>query len=126
MDEYAGGVHQFFRMNEQQLLHAKKEIQQLKEQEKYLYCENFHDLMNIHETIDRLDVAEVLVEHLLYRKETRWPGWQTRTDFPEKDPDFHCFVNSVKDPITGKIEVFKRPYKKIVSEGGISVAADSK
>lgn len=119
MDEYAGGVHQFFRMNEHQLLHAQKEIRQLKEQEKYLYCDNFHDLMNIHETIDRLDVAEVLIEHLLYRRETRWPAWQTRTDFPDKDETFNCFVNSVRNPETGEIKVFKRPYEQLVSEGGI-------
>lgn len=119
MDEYAGGVHQYFRMNEPQLLKARKEIRHLKEQEKYLYCDNFHDLMNIHETIDRLDVAEVLIEHLLYRKETRWPGWQTRTDYPEKDEEFHCFVNSVRDSQTGEIKVFKRPYEKLVPEGGV-------
>ncbi|MEW5899582.1 MAG: adenylylsulfate reductase, partial [Bacillota bacterium] len=68
-----------------------------------------------HEVIDMLDVAEVLVHHLLYREETRWPGWQNRVDFPERnDEKFKCFVNSRRDPETGKVEVFTRPYEQII------------
>ncbi len=114
MDEYAGGVHQFFRMNEIQLQYALKHILILKEQEKYLICDDFHELMNIHETIDRLDVAEVLLHHLLFRKETRWPGWQTRTDYPQKDKDYDCFVNSRKNLTDNTIIMLKRPYEQIV------------
>ena len=86
----------------------------LKEQEKYLICDDFHELMNIHETIDRLDVAEVLLHHLLFRKETRWPGWQTRTDYPQKDKDYDCFVNSRKNLTDNTIIMLKRPYEQIV------------
>lgn len=114
MDEYAGGVHQFFRMNEVQLQYALKQISILQEQEQYLICNDFHELMNIHETIDRLDVAEALLQHLLFRRETRWPGWQTRTDYPERNPAYDCFINSRKNLLTGKIEVFKRPYQQLV------------
>lgn len=115
MDEYAGGVHQFFRMNEVQLQYALKHILILKTQEKYLICNDFHELMNIHETIDRLDVAEVLLHHLLFRKETRWPGWQTRTDYPQKDENYDCFVNSKKNLTDNTIIMLKRPYEQIVS-----------
>ncbi|MBZ4687526.1 MAG: adenylylsulfate reductase, subunit [Clostridia bacterium] len=115
MDEYAGGVHQFFRMSEEQLQYALKHIKILQDQVKYLVANDLHELMSAHEVIDRLDVAEVLIYHLMYRKETRWPGWQTRTDYPEKnDQEFDCFVNSRKNPETGKIEVFTREYKQIV------------
>lgn len=115
MDEYAGGVHQFFRMNEHQLTYALEEIQNLKEQVKFLLGDSFHGLMLAHEVIDRIDVAEVLVHHLLFRKETRWPGWQTRSDFPEKnDEKFDCFVNSFLDIETGKIKMVTRPYVQII------------
>jgi len=114
MDEYAGGVHQFYRMNRERLEYAKKHLSLLKEQTKYLIARDLHELMEAHEVIDRLDVAEVLVHHLLFREETRWPGWQNRVDFPGVDEKLDCFVNSRRDPGTGEILVFTRPYEQIV------------
>lgn len=115
MDEYAGGVHQFFRMNKEGLQYALKHLAILRDQTKYLIAKDLHQLMEAHEIIDRIDVAEVLVHHLLYREETRWPGWQTRTDFPEKDDSrFDCFVNSRRNPGTSQIEMFTRPYVQVI------------
>jgi len=116
MDEYAGGVHQFFRMNKESLQYALRHITILKDQVKYLIASDLHELMEVHEIIDRLDVAEVLVHHLMYREETRWPGWQSRADFPEKnDEKFDCFVNSRYNPETREVEMFTRPYEQIIS-----------
>ena len=114
MDEYAGGVHQFYRMNEERLDNALKHVRIMKEQVKYLYAADLHELMLAHEIIDRLDVAEVLIHHLKYRKETRWPGWQTRMDYPQKDANLDCFVNSRFNPASGEVEMFTRPYEQIV------------
>ncbi|HBV97125.1 MAG: adenylylsulfate reductase [Peptococcaceae bacterium BICA1-7] len=115
MDEYAGGVHQFYRMNRERLEYALKNIAILKEQAKFLVATDLHELMRCNEVIDMIDVAEVLCHHLLYREETRWPGWQTRMDFPEKNDDkFNCFVNSRKNLETGNIEMFTRPMEKLV------------
>ncbi|MFH2129201.1 MAG: adenylyl-sulfate reductase subunit alpha [bacterium] len=114
MDEYAGGTSQFYRTNEERLDYALKHLKMLKEQIKYLYGKDLHDLMSIHEVIDRLDVAEVLVHHLKYRKETRWQGWQTRSDYPEIDEKLDCFVESRINMENGEIETFTRPYEQIV------------
>ncbi len=115
MDEYAGGVHQFFRMNKEGLQYALRHLKIMKDQVKYLIASDLHELMEAHEIIDRLDVAEVLIHHLMYREETRWPGWQTRADFPEKnDQKFDCFVNSRYNPTTGEVEMFTRPYEQII------------
>lgn len=114
MDEYAGGISQFYRMNEERLDYALKQVKILQDQTKYLFAKDLHDLMSAHEVMDRLDVAEVLIHHLKYRKETRWPGWQTRMDYPEADPNLDCFVESKRDPETGQIEVFTRPYEQII------------
>lgn len=115
MDEYAGGVHQFFRMNREGLQYALKHLKLMREQIKYLRANDLHELMECHEIIDRIDVAETLVHHLMHREETRWPGWQTRADFPEKnDEKFDCFVNSRRNPETGEIEMFTRPYEQII------------
>ena len=68
----------------------------------------------IQEVIDRLDVAEVVCHHLKSRKETRWQGWQTRSDYPGIDPQFNCFVESRLNRETGEIETFTRPYEQLV------------
>lgn len=115
MDEYAGGVSQFYRMNEERLLYALKQVNMLQDQTRYLFASDLHDLLNVHEVIDRLSVAEVLLHHLLYRKETRWEGWQTRMDYPEVNPDLDCFIESRRDPLSGEVKVFTRSYEQLVA-----------
>jgi adenylylsulfate reductase subunit A len=114
MDEYAGGTTQFYRTNEERLDYALKHLTMLKDQIRFLFAKDLHDLMSAHEVIDRLDVAKVLVNHLKYRKETRWQGWQTRSDYPEQNPEYDCFVESRWNKATGEIEMFTRPYEQIV------------
>lgn len=115
MDEYAGGTSQFYRTNEERLDYALKHLKILKDQVRFLYARELHDLMLVHEVIDRLDVAEVVCHHLKFRKETRWQGWQTRTDYPGIDEQYDCFVESRFNKTTGQVETFTRPYEQIVS-----------
>ncbi|MFP4016250.1 MAG: adenylyl-sulfate reductase subunit alpha, partial [Halanaerobiales bacterium] len=70
MDEYAGGVSRYYEMNDTELQIAEKKLKHLKSQIQYLIADDLHELMNCHEVIDRINVAEVLVKHLLYRRET--------------------------------------------------------
>jgi adenylylsulfate reductase subunit A len=114
MDEYAGGTSQFYRTNEERLDYALKHLKILKDQVRFLYAGDLHDLMSVHEVIDRLDVAEVVCHHLKFRKETRWQGWQTRTDYPGIDEKYDCFVESRFNKQTGEVETFTRPYEQIV------------
>lgn len=114
MDEYAGGISRYYEMSDNELKIAEKKIRQLKSQVKYLKAVDFHDLMNCHEVIDRIDIAEVLIQHLLYRKETRWPVYQSRVDYSElNDRDWLKFVNSVYRD--NEIKIIERPYRQIVS-----------
>ena len=115
MDEYAGGSSQFYRVNEQQLDYALRHIKILQSQFKHLRASDLHDLMQANETMDRVDVAEAVVHHLKARKETRWAGWQTRSDYPERDDEnFDCFVESRRDPATGEMTTFTRPYEQLL------------
>lgn len=115
MDEYAGGTSQFYRTNEERLDYALKHIAMLQQQFQYLRAKDPHELMQANETMDRVDVAEAVVHHLKARKETRWAGWQTRSDYPERnDKDFDCFIESRRNPKTGRIETFTRPYEQLV------------
>ncbi|MBC7335237.1 MAG: adenylylsulfate reductase, partial [Clostridia bacterium] len=115
MDRYAGGISTFYALHGESLQVALRELSRLRAQLPYLVARDRHELVKAHEVIDRLDVAEVLVHHLLYRRETRWPGFQTRFDYPERD-DAHWlkFVNSRRDPETGRIEMYQRPYRQLV------------
>lgn len=115
MDEYAGGVSQFYRTNEERLDYCLKHIKMLQGQFAFLRADTLHALMQAHETMDRVDVAEAVTFHLKARKETRWPGWQTRSDYPARDDEhFNCFVESTRDPLTGKVHTFTRPYERIL------------
>lgn len=114
MDEYAGGTSQFYRTNEERLDYALKHLKILRDQVKFLKAEDLHDLMLVHEVIDRLEVAEVVIHHLKFRKETRWQGWQTRTDYPDIDPELDCFVETRRNMESGEIETFTRPYEQLV------------
>lgn len=115
MEEYAGGTSQNYEMNEERLLKAKQYMDQLPGQFDQLVVEDTHDLMRAHEVIDRVILGQVVIEHLMARKETRWPSYQTRTDYPQRDDlNWLKFVNTRKDPKTGKVEVLFRPYEQIV------------
>ncbi len=111
MEQYAGGRVTYYEMNEAMLMIARARLAELPAETENLVADDLHQLMKAHEVIDRVDVAQVLVEHLIYRKETRWPSYQTRMDFPDRD-DAHwlTFVNSRRNPQTGEIQMFTRPH----------------
>ncbi|HIU18399.1 MAG TPA: adenylyl-sulfate reductase subunit alpha [Candidatus Avidesulfovibrio excrementigallinarum] len=115
MDEYAGGTSQYYRTNEERLDYALRHIKMLQSQFVFLTAGSLHELMEAHETMDRVDVAEAVVHHLKARKETRWAGWQTRVDYPERDDEhFDCFVESRRDPQSGVVTTFTRPYEQLI------------
>jgi adenylylsulfate reductase subunit A len=114
MEEYAGGISCRYELSEPRLLRAKEDLSQLNDQVSYLLAKNSHQLMKAHEVLDLLDVAKVTVEHLLYRRETRWPGFQTRVDYPERcDLHWRKFINSRRNH-NGAIEMIERPYHQLI------------
>jgi adenylylsulfate reductase subunit A len=112
MDEYAGGIGAGYELYEEKLLLAREKLKDLKGILPCLRAAGLHELMTAHEVIDRVEVARVLVEHLLYRKETRWPCYQSRVDYPERDDaNWLKFVNSVAD--TDRVRMIEREYIKL-------------
>ncbi|HZR47502.1 MAG TPA: hypothetical protein VFA47_12395, partial [Candidatus Manganitrophaceae bacterium] len=115
MEQYAGGASTYYEMNDEMLSIARQRLAKLPAELDHLVASDLHQLMKVHEVADRVDVAQMLVEHLFYRKETRWPSYQTRTDYPERDDaNWLKFVNSRRDPKSGKIEMMTRPYEQVV------------
>ena len=112
MDEYAGGATKNYELLESKLIIARKKLKELEGKLEFLSARNRHELVSCLELIDRFDVAKVLIEHLIYRRETRWPCYQSRIDFPERnDINWLKFINSVYDPVDNRLTIVERPLK---------------
>ncbi|MGB9616135.1 MAG: adenylyl-sulfate reductase subunit alpha [Desulfomonilaceae bacterium] len=113
MDEYAGGVSAAFRTNKAKLERALELLNWLKEDSEKLAAEDLHELMRCHENIQRMYQAEAHVRTILFREETRWPGYYFRSDFPKLDEEnWKCFVNCTYK--NGQWEMKKVPIISIV------------
>jgi adenylylsulfate reductase subunit A len=111
MDAYAGGLGTGYRYNERQLHLAEDKIASLEALSATLTAADTDGLLHIYELTDRLTVCRVLLAHLLARKETRWPGFGIRTDYPEKDESWgEKYVNS--QLVNGELRVFTRDLVK--------------
>ncbi|MCW5830390.1 MAG: adenylyl-sulfate reductase subunit alpha [Deltaproteobacteria bacterium] len=110
MDEYAGGISKEYELRADRLDIARHALRKLEGVVDRMAAPQMHDLMLAHEVIDRILVARALVEHLDCRKETRWPCYQTRTDYPERDDaNWLKFVNTVYDTKSNEVRAVTRP-----------------
>ncbi len=114
MDEYAGGVTAQFSTSKPNLERALELLGMLKEDAAKLGAKDLHELMRAWENTHRLYQAEAHVRSVLFRQETRWPGYYMRTDMPRMDEqNWHVFVNCKMDPKTEQWEVKKVPVKSL-------------
>jgi len=114
MDEYAAGVTSGFKTNKAKLERALELLNWLKEDSAKLAAEDLHELMRCHENIQRMYQAEVHVRSILFREETRWPGYYFRNDFPTIDEaNWKVFVNATYK--NGAWEMKKVPVISIVN-----------
>jgi adenylylsulfate reductase, subunit A len=117
MDEYAGGVSAQFTTNKQSLERALELLAMLKEDAEKLAAEDLHELMRVWENVQRMWQAEVHVRTMLFRDETRWPGYYFRADTPTMDEEnWLAFANAKWDPATAEWEMIKRPVKYIFKD----------
>jgi adenylylsulfate reductase subunit A len=113
MDEYAGGVTAGFKTNKPKLDRAMELLGFLKEDSEKLAAQDLHELMRCHENIQRMYQAEAHVRTVLFREETRWPGYYFRNDFPKLDEaNWKVFVNITYK--NGQWETKKVPIISIV------------
>ena len=115
MDEYAGGISQAYRVNEEKLLKAKKLLSLLDKDLENVGAESPLEVLKYGEVANRILIAKVLVEHLLHRKETRWKCYQERSDYPLLDNEnWFKFVNSVYNKDSDTAEIIERELKKVI------------
>ncbi len=110
MDEYVGGVSSQFSTNKASLEKALELLTFLNEDSEKLAAKDLHELMRCWENVQRLWQAEAHTRTILFREETRWPGYYRRSDFPTMDEEnWHVFANCKWDPNKNEWEMIKRP-----------------
>jgi adenylylsulfate reductase subunit A len=114
MDEYAGGVTAQFTTSKALLDKGLELLAFLKEDSQNLGAENLHELMRCWENVHRMWQAEAHVRTILFREETRWPGYYYRADLPKIDEgNWLVFANCKVDPASGEWEMTKRKIHRI-------------
>ncbi len=108
MDEYAGGVSTQFTTSKPLLEKGLELIDFLREDSLQLAAEDKHELMRCWENVHRMWQAEAHVRTILFREETRWPGYYFRSDTPKMKDDWEVFANCKWDPASNKWEMMKR------------------
>jgi adenylylsulfate reductase subunit A len=115
MDEYAGGVTTQFTTNENLLKRGLELLAFLREDSEKLAAQDSHELMRCWEHVHRMWQAEAHVRTVLFREETRWPGYYFRSDKPKMDQaNWKHFANCKYDPKTNEWSMIKRPIIDLV------------
>ena len=71
----------------------------LREDAEKMAAGDLHELLRAWENYHRIWCVESHIRHILFREESRYPGFYYRSDFPTcDDENWKCFVNSTFDP----------------------------
>ncbi len=113
MDEYAGGVSAAFKTSDNLIKRGIELMAYLKEDKEKLAARSLNELERCWENIHRMWQADAHLQTLLFREETRWPGYYFRSDTPKMDEEnWLAFANcTYKD---GEWEMKKVPVKKLI------------
>jgi adenylylsulfate reductase subunit A len=113
MDEYAGGVTTQFMTSKPLLEKGLELIGMLQEDAEKLGAEGHHELMRAWENYHRMWQAEAHLRTILFREETRWPGYYFRSDCPEMKADWEVFANCVYHSDKNEWEMIKRDIQHV-------------
>ncbi|WP_333653760.1 adenylyl-sulfate reductase subunit alpha [Dissulfurispira sp.] len=116
-DEYFGGVSTWYMTSKTMLEEGLKQLELLKEDAAKSAAANLHELMRAWENFHRILSVEAHARHILFREETRYPGYYYRGDFLSiNDKDWKCFVNSKYDAEKNTWELKKVPYVQMFAD----------
>ncbi|MGE5237885.1 MAG: adenylyl-sulfate reductase subunit alpha [Chloroflexota bacterium] len=116
-DEYFGGVTTWYMTSKTMLDEGLKQLEMLKEDANKMAAANLHELMRCWENYHRILSVEAHARHILFREESRYPGYYYRGDhLAINDKDWKCFVNSRYDADNNKWELKKVPYVQIIPD----------
>ncbi len=116
MDKYAGGVSSQFKTSGKLLEKGVELLDYLKQDAACLAAEDLHELMRCWENMHRMFQADAHMRSILFREETRWPGYYFRSDKPSMDnTNWLAFVNCTYDRKTEQWAMRKRPVKYLTA-----------
>ena len=117
MDEYCGGFGVNYMTNEKLLNIGLKKIKILEEDLEKVAAKDLHELLRAWELKHRHRTSECVMQHTLFRKETRWPGYYYRGDAMKLDDDeWHVLTVSHRDRNSGEYTLEKAPCYHLVSD----------
>ena len=117
MDEYVAGVATYYNTNDVLLKKAEEKLEYLKEDSLKMRAKDLHELLRAWENYHRILTAEAHMQHIMFREESRYPGFYYRADKNFIDEEnWHCFVNSIYDKKTHKWTCFKRKHVDLVDK----------
>jgi adenylylsulfate reductase subunit A len=115
MDEYAGGTSAWYTTNGPTLQRGIALMEMLRADLQHLGARDLHELLRCWELWHRVWVGEAHMRHMLYRQETRWPGYYYRADYPHlDDTNWRVFVNSHYNATNDTWELYTKPYLNLV------------
>ena len=114
MDEYAGGWATNYGTSDTLLETALWKLGFCREDIEKLAAKDLHELLRAWENIHRYWTAETHVRALLARKETRYPGYYYKLDYPDLKEELKKFINLKYDTASGEWQVIERPMISIV------------
>jgi adenylylsulfate reductase subunit A len=118
MDEYVAGTSTYYTTSEKLMDVALHLLGMLKEDAGKMGAKDLHELLRAWENYHRIWTAEMHLRHIYFRKETRYPGFYYRSDYPKLDEvEWKCFVNSRFDPKTKEWAMKKAPHMDLVPKG---------
>jgi adenylylsulfate reductase subunit A len=117
MDEYVAGVATYYTTNDKMLAVASEKLDMLKEDAMKMRAKDLHELLRAWENYHRILTAEAHMKHILFREESRYPGFYYRMDKNFVDEEnWKCFVNSIYDKTTKQWTCFKRAHVDLVDK----------
>jgi len=115
MDEYVGGIATMYMTNEKMLNIALERLTMLKEDAQRMAAADLHELMRAWEQYHRILAGEAHLRHILFREESRYPGYYYRSDFLSiDDSKWRVFTISQYDMANNEWKFETVPYKELV------------
>ncbi|MDP1760726.1 MAG: adenylyl-sulfate reductase subunit alpha, partial [Deltaproteobacteria bacterium] len=115
MDEYVAGCTPMYQTNKILLEEGLKRLTLLKEDATRLAARDLHELMRAWENYHRILSGEAHLRHILFREESRYPGYYYRSDFLSiDDSKWRVFTISQYDKNTNEWKFETEPYKQLV------------
>ncbi len=117
MDEYCAGFGVNYVTNDKLLSIGLKKLKIMEEDLEKIAASDIHELLRAWELKHRHLTSEAVMQHTLFRKETRWPGYYYRGDAMKLDDEnWHVLTVSRRDPKTGEYTMEKAPCYHLVGD----------